>query len=155
MTRVSKQNAIKSEDCNENGFPGELQQLIPKEGQCVVCGCTWDNPCYAQHVGPCWWVDEEKTLCSHCRYQILHHSPYDELGRKLMEDGRLWYKPSSILWTVTKDNVIHTLSPQNRFGTFPYRKEDINHNWCNSAQLTHEEAMWLTLEMRPELTDFI
>lgn len=98
---------------------------------------------------------EEETLCSHCRYQILHHSPYDELGRKLMEDGRLWYKPSSILWTVTKDNVIHTLSPQNRFGTFPYRKEDVNHNWCNSAQLTHEEAMWLTLEMRPELTYFI
>ncbi|MGU7965669.1 hypothetical protein [Streptococcus suis] len=152
-----KQSDIDSmiEDWVENGLPKELQQLIPKDSQCVTCGCTWDKPCYAYHVGPCWWVDDTETICSHCHYQILHHSPYDELGRRLMVDGSFWYKPSSILWTVTKDNVIHTLSPQNRFGTFPYSKVDVNHNWGNVAQLTKEEAMWLTLEMRPELTDFI
>ncbi|MEG3246308.1 hypothetical protein [Streptococcus suis] len=152
-----KQSDIDSmiEDWVENGLPEELQQLIPTESQCVTCGCTWDKPCYAYHVGPCWWVDDTETICSHCHYQILHHSPYDELGRRLMVDGSFWYKPSSILWTVTKDSVIHTLSPQNRFGTFPYSKVDVNHNWGNVAQLTQEEAMWLTLEMRPELTDFI
>ncbi|HFI0595877.1 hypothetical protein [Streptococcus suis] len=143
------------EDWVESGLPEALQQFIPKDSHCVTCGCTWDKPCYAYHVGPCWWIDDEETLCSHCYYQIIHHSPYDELGRRLMEDGRLWYKPSSILWTVTKDNVIHTLSPQNRFGTFPYSKVDVNHNWGKVDQLTQEEAMWLTLEMRPELTDFI
>ncbi|MGQ7462201.1 hypothetical protein ACTGZQ_06620 [Streptococcus suis] len=108
-----KQSDIDSmiEDWVENDLPEELQQVIPKDSHCVTCGCTWDKPCYAYHVGPCWWVDDTETICSHCHYQILHHSPYDELGRRLMVDGSLWYKPSSILWTVTKDNVIHTLSP--------------------------------------------
>lgn len=139
----------------ESGLPEELQQLIPKDSQCVTCGCTWDNPCYAVHYGPCWWIDDEETLCSHCHYQILHHAPYDKFGRRLMEDGRFWDKPSSILWSVTKDKVNHTLSPKNIYGTFPYSKIATNGSWGNIDQLTQEEAMWLTLEMRPELTDFI
>ncbi|MFH6615150.1 hypothetical protein QE521_02235 [Streptococcus suis] len=48
-----KQSDIDSmiEDWVENGLPEELQQLIPTESQCVTCGCTWDKPCYAYHVG--------------------------------------------------------------------------------------------------------
>ena len=37
-----------------------------ENGVCRVCGCTDDNACYIPGVGPCWWVDETHTLCSHC-----------------------------------------------------------------------------------------
>ena len=38
----------------------------PVSGVCRVCGCTEDNPCYHPEHGYCYWVDEERTLCSHC-----------------------------------------------------------------------------------------
>jgi len=37
-----------------------------KAGTCQICGCTEDKACYHPDYGPCWWVDESKTLCSHC-----------------------------------------------------------------------------------------
>jgi DNA-directed RNA polymerase subunit RPC12/RpoP len=34
-------------------------------GVCKVCGCTENNACMTE-VGPCFWVNEEKDLCSNC-----------------------------------------------------------------------------------------
>ncbi|MDF2854335.1 MAG: hypothetical protein K0Q87_186 [Neobacillus sp.] len=34
-------------------------------GICKICGCTDDHACIKEH-GPCWWVDEDHTLCSGC-----------------------------------------------------------------------------------------
>lgn len=39
---------------------------MPKPGTCAVCGCTEDNACVHVDVGPCWWIDRRKILCSHC-----------------------------------------------------------------------------------------
>jgi hypothetical protein len=36
------------------------------EGICKICGCTEDNACYHQAFGPCWWLNKDKDLCSHC-----------------------------------------------------------------------------------------
>lgn len=38
----------------------------PEAGICKVCGCTDNHACYDLDYGPCWWVDETYTLCSHC-----------------------------------------------------------------------------------------
>lgn len=38
----------------------------PQKGTCAVCGCTDDNACVHVDVGPCWWIDRKKILCSHC-----------------------------------------------------------------------------------------
>ena len=35
-------------------------------GVCHKCGCTEDNPCVDSIYGPCWWVNDDSTLCSHC-----------------------------------------------------------------------------------------
>ena len=39
-------------------------------------------------------------------------SPYDDLDRVWLRNG-YYYKPSSLLWEVIKDNVIHELYPRN------------------------------------------
>ena len=46
----------------------ELYQAVdkPVPGVCRICGCTEDNPCEHPDHGPCWWVDDDCTLCSHC-----------------------------------------------------------------------------------------
>jgi hypothetical protein len=36
-------------------------------GICRVCGCTADNACWHDGLGPCAWVHPD--LCSHC-FQI-------------------------------------------------------------------------------------
>ena len=33
---------------------------------CKKCGCTENNACYHPELGPCWWADETKELCSFC-----------------------------------------------------------------------------------------
>lgn len=45
-------------------------------GTCLICACTWDKPCYLEGVGPCWWIDDEETLCSHCGiWKPLEYAP--------------------------------------------------------------------------------
>ena len=44
-------------------------------GTCVVCGCTWDNPCYNPEVGCCWWQDAKETICSHCADRGIFNDP--------------------------------------------------------------------------------
>lgn len=39
---------------------GDVYHWPPKEQQCRICGCTWDNAC----KGGCYWVEED--LCSQC-----------------------------------------------------------------------------------------
>lgn len=41
---------------------------VPEPGVCQICGCTECNPCYNPSSGTCWWVNEERTLCSHCAH---------------------------------------------------------------------------------------
>lgn len=36
------------------------------KGICKICGCTEENACYHPEFGPCWWVDDNQDLCSHC-----------------------------------------------------------------------------------------
>ena len=37
-------------------------------GICRRCACNWVTPCINEKYGPCWWVDKNRTLCSHCFY---------------------------------------------------------------------------------------
>ena len=36
------------------------------KGICKQCGCTETNACYHPDFGACFWLNEEKDLCSHC-----------------------------------------------------------------------------------------
>ncbi|MBF0779373.1 hypothetical protein [Streptococcus cuniculi] len=80
--------------------------------------------------------------------------PYDDLNRIWLGNG-YYYKPSSLLWEVVKDDIIHELSPKNKHGTYPYYKHAIDGTWGRVKQLTQEEAMWLTLEFNPELMSYV
>ena len=42
-----------------------------KKGVCRICGCTEDKACYDYVLGPCWWADDTRTLCSHCSISFL------------------------------------------------------------------------------------
>lgn len=46
----------------------DLEDLVPEfsGGICNVCDCTEDNACCHSDYGPCWWVDDNENLCSHC-----------------------------------------------------------------------------------------
>ena len=81
-------------------------------------------------------------------------SPYDDLDRVWLGNG-YYYKPSSLLWEVIKDNVIHELYPRNKHGSYPYYRRARDGTWGQSSQLTHDEASWLTLEFNPELMGYI
>ena len=37
-------------------------------GICRRCSCNGVKPCTNEKYGPCWWVDKNRTLCSHCFY---------------------------------------------------------------------------------------
>lgn len=37
-------------------------------GICRRCGCNWITPCIDDRYGSCWWLDKNRTLCSHCFY---------------------------------------------------------------------------------------
>ncbi|MFC3927604.1 hypothetical protein ACVR05_10715 [Streptococcus caprae] len=79
---------------------------------------------------------------------------YDELGRIWLGNG-YYYKPSSFIWGVEKDRVIHELSPKNKHGTYPYYRRARDGTWRYIRQMTQEEALWLTLEFHPELMVFV
>lgn len=74
-------------------------------------------------------------------------SPYDDLNRIWLRNG-YYYKPSSLLWEVIENGIIHDLSPRNKHGTYPYYQHPRNGNWGHVKQLTQEEALWLTVESK-------
>lgn len=77
---------------------------------------------------------------------------YDELGRVYI-NGRFYYQPRGVWWTVTEEGVTHTLSEKNKYGSFPYSTKVAD--WGKTAQLSDDEARWKTLEYTPELVDYI
>ncbi|WP_061417878.1 hypothetical protein [Streptococcus oralis] len=42
---------------------------------CRRCGCKWNTACVDEKYGCCWWMDENRTLCSHCFYGF-NNEPY-------------------------------------------------------------------------------
>ncbi|HGC6674688.1 TPA: hypothetical protein ACI0KI_001847 [Streptococcus agalactiae] len=87
-------------------------------------------------------LDEEKV------------SPYDDLNRIWLRNG-YYYKPSSLLWEVVRDGIIHELSPRNKHGTYPCCEHSRNGTWGHVKQLTQEGALWLTLELNPDLMNYV
>ena len=81
-------------------------------------------------------------------------SLYDDLDRVWLGNG-YYYKPSSLLWEVIKDNVIHELYPRNKHGKYPYYRRARDGTWGQSSQLTQDEDLWLTLEFNPELMGYV
>lgn len=81
-------------------------------------------------------------------------SPYDDLNRIWLRNG-YYYKPSSLLWEVIENGIIHDLSPRNKHGTYPYYQHSRDGNWGHVKQLTQEEALWLTLELNPDLMNYV
>lgn len=81
-------------------------------------------------------------------------SSYDNLNRVWLGKG-YYYKPSSLLWEVIKDDVIHELKPRIKFGTYPYSRRARDGTWGQTSQLTYDESLWLTLEFNPELMGYV
>ncbi|BDT65317.1 hypothetical protein SP4011_21420 [Streptococcus parapneumoniae] len=81
-------------------------------------------------------------------------SSYDDLNRVWLVKG-YYYKPSSLLWEVIKDDVIHELKPRIKFGTYPYSRRARDGTWGQTSQLTYDESLWLTLEFNPELMGYV
>lgn len=65
-----------------------------------------------------------------------------------------YHSPSCILWEVKEGKVIHTLSYRNKHGSYPYHSREPGH-WGHVSQLTPEEALWKTLELNPELMNYV
>lgn len=100
-------------------------------------------------------LDEEKEAAVTDTEELSEEvKTYDELGRIWLGNG-YYYKPSSILYQVIKDDIIHQLSPRNKHGTYPYYKQARDGTWGHVYQLTQEEALWLTLELNPELMSYV
>ena len=81
-------------------------------------------------------------------------SPYDDINRIWLRNG-YYYKPSSLLWEVIENGIIHDLSPRNKHGTYPYYQHSRDGTWGHVKQLTQEEALWLTLELNPDLMNYV
>lgn len=56
-------------EVGRNWQTGEVsvQDGVVQPGVCRVCGCTGETPCIDQDGQPCYWVDEDRTLCSACQ----------------------------------------------------------------------------------------
>jgi len=80
-------------------------------------------------------------------------SSYDDLNRVWL--GKGYYKPSSLLWEVIKDDVIHELKPRNKHGSYPYSRRARDGTWGQTSQLTQDQALWLTLEFNPESMGYV
>ena len=63
-------------------------------------------------------------------------SSYDDLNRVWL--GKGYYKPSSLLWEVIKDDVIHELKPRNKHGSYPYSRRARDGTWGQTSQLTQD-----------------
>jgi len=46
------------------------------KGVCALCDCTWDNACFSDEHGACWWIDDGQNLCSHCYYGLNEEVVY-------------------------------------------------------------------------------
>jgi len=44
-------------------------------GTCKVCGCTDNSACFNPNHGPCWWVNGDHDLCSHCLVEKIVIDP--------------------------------------------------------------------------------
>lgn len=80
-------------------------------------------------------------------------SPYDDLDRIWLGDG-YYYKPSSLLWEVIKDGIVHQLKTKNKYGRYPYYQYSPGQRG-HVNQLTQDEALWLTLEFNPDLMSYV
>jgi len=85
-------------------------------------------------------------------------TPSEEGIEKVPEEKKIshnnhYSQPSSLLWKVVKDGVIHELNPRNKHGTYPYHRY-VPGKWGRVSQLTQEEVLWLTLEFNPELMNY-
>lgn len=47
-------------------------------GTCKHCGCTDNTACNHPDYGPCWWIDREHEICSHCYIQEIKNDPATE-----------------------------------------------------------------------------
>lgn len=65
MSAMERVFLITSQDCNPILYV-MLSKDKPQPGTCAICGCTDNNACVHAEVGPCWWIDRKKILCSHC-----------------------------------------------------------------------------------------
>lgn len=80
-------------------------------------------------------------------------SSYDDFNRVWL--GKGYYKPSSLLWEVIKDDVIHELKPRIKFGTYPYSRRARDGTWGQTNQLTYGETLQTTMQFVPELLDSV
>lgn len=81
-------------------------------------------------------------------------SLYDDLNRVWLGKGD-YYKLSSILWEVIKDDAIHELKPRIKFGTYPYSRRARDEIWRQTSQLTYGETLQTTMQFVPELLDSV
>ena len=81
-------------------------------------------------------------------------SSYDDLNRVWLGKGD-YYKPSSILWEVIKDDVIHELKSRIKFGTYSYSRRARDGTWGQTSQLTYRETLQTTMQFVPELLDSV
>ncbi|VRR71391.1 Uncharacterised protein [Streptococcus pneumoniae] len=81
-------------------------------------------------------------------------SVYDDLNRVWLGDG-YYYRPSSLLWRVMKDDVIHELKPRIKFGTYPYSRRVRDETRGQTSRLTYGETLQTTMQFVPELLDSV
>lgn len=104
-------------------------------------------------------LDEEKEVIAKALEESpeerkVSSSPYDELDRIWLGNG-YFHKPSSLLWEVIENDTIHDLTPRNKHGHYPYCQHARDGTWGRVLQLTPEEALWKTLELNPELMNYV
>lgn len=79
---------------------------------------------------------------------------YEQFDRILI-NGTFYYKPSSILWEIVNAETCHTLAAKTKYGSYPYIQRARDGTWGKIKQLTEDEALWLTLELNPELMCYV
>lgn len=69
------------------GLPDYID--MADEGKCVECGCTDDDcsQCIEKTGAPCYWANDEKTLCSACipKQQTQQHALYTSEQREALK----------------------------------------------------------------------
>lgn len=81
-------------------------------------------------------------------------SVYDDLNGVWLGDG-YYYRPSSLLWRVMKDDVIHELKPRIKFGTYPHSRRVRDETRGQTSRLTYGETLQTTMQFVPELLDSV
>ena len=67
----------------------EKDKITENTGICKICGCTWNDPCEHPDEGPCWWVDDTETICSHCYIEEIRDDPrtIQPKGKQQLKDN--------------------------------------------------------------------